>query len=516
MTNNTERYAPANSSRGPLAARRIVLMISVAVLGGSTLFAGGFAWSQAPAAAPSATTTVMRPATFADIVEKVKPAVFAVRVKSERGAEIMSFDDNSPFGSDSRLERFLERFGLNELPEQFKRFGFELPDRSRPERPRRFGMSQGSGFFISADGYAVTNNHVVDRGETVEIKTEDGKTYEAKVVGTDPRTDLALIKVDGRDDFPYVRFAEQRPRIGDWVLAVGNPFGLGGTVTAGIISASGRNIGAGPYDDFLQIDAPVNKGNSGGPTFNARGEVVGVNTAIYSPSGGNVGIAFAIPAGMVQDVVAELKEKGVVTRGWIGVQIQPVTADIAESLGLKDAKGALVAEVIENGPAAKSGLEPGDVIVSVAGASVKDARDLARKIGRSDPDLKVDLGVFRDGRERTFALTLDPMPNERAARADKGAPRFGNRDVPRLGLSLAPSEAGDGVMVTDVEPTSPAAERGVRQGDRILEVAGKKVRRPDDVREALEDARAQDKRSVLMRLKSGERTRYVAVPVNRA
>src|SRR5207248_175039 len=218
---------------------------------------------------------------------------------------------------------------------------------------------QGSGIFISADGYAVTNNHVVDKASTVEVTADDGKTYNATVIGTDPRTDLALIKVEGRNDFPHVKLSEAPPRIGDWVLAVGNPFGLGGTVTAGIVSARGRDIGAGPYDDFIQIDAPVNKGNSGGPTFDVDGNVIGVNTAIFSPSGGSVGIAFAIPADTVRTVVAQLRDKGTVSRGWIGVQIQPVTAEIADSLGLKGTQGALVAEPQSDGPAAKAGILSG-------------------------------------------------------------------------------------------------------------------------------------------------------------
>ena len=244
----------------------------------------------------------------------------------------------------------------------------------------------------------MTNNHVVDKAETVEVTTDDGKTYTAKVIGTDPRTDLALIKVDGRSDFPYVKLADKPPRIGDWVLAVGNPFGLGGTVTAGIVSARGRDIGAGPYDDFIQIDAPVNKGNSGGPTFDVDGNVIGVNTAIFSPSGGSVGIAFAIPAETVKTVVAQLKDKGSVTRGWIGVQIQPVTPEIADSLGLKKAEGALVAEPQADGPAAKAGIQAGDVITAVNGKPVKDARDLASKIGGMAPGATVKLGVIAQGR----------------------------------------------------------------------------------------------------------------------
>ena len=244
-------------------------------------------------------------------------------------------DDDSPFQPGSPMERFFRRFGGPD----------GLPPGLRGG-PRGHGgvTGQGSGFFISADGYAVTNNHVVDGADKVEVTTDDGKTYNAKVIGTDARTDVALIKIEGGSNFPFAKLSEGKPRIGDWVLAVGNPFGLGGTVTAGIVSASGRDIGNGPYDDFIQIDAPVNKGNSGGPAFNTEGEVMGVNTAIYSPSGGSVGIAFSIPASTVKTVIAQLKDKGSVSRGWIGVQIQPVTADIADSLGLKKAEGALVAE----------------------------------------------------------------------------------------------------------------------------------------------------------------------------
>src|SRR6202023_757227 len=317
-----------------LSARRVLLLAGVAGLSAS-LVAGA---NLMPSRTGSTLTgiayaqTAQRPVGFADIVEKVKPAVISVRVKMNAGTEMsgLSGDDN-PFGQNSPFQYF------------FRRFGQEVPG-TRGAAPRRqFTTGQGSGFFISADGYAVTNNHVVDKAESVEVTTDDGKTHTAKVIGTDSRTDLALIKVDGKD-FPFVKLADQAPRIGDWVLAVGNPFGLGGTVTAGIVSARGRDIGAGPYDDFIQIDAPVNKGNSGGPTFDVDGNVIGVNTAIFSPSGGSVGIAFAIPADTVKSVVAQLKDKGSVTRGWIGGQIQTVTPDIAESMGLKQPTGALVSE----------------------------------------------------------------------------------------------------------------------------------------------------------------------------
>jgi serine protease Do len=383
-------------------------------------------------------------------------------------------------------------------------------------------MGQGSGFFISADGYAVTNNHVVEGADKVEVTTDAGKTYTAKVIGTDPRTDLALIKVEGGSDFPFAKLSPGKARIGDWVLAVGNPFGLGGTVTAGIVSASGRDIGNGPYDDFIQIDAPVNKGNSGGPAFDMQGNVIGVNTAIYSPSGGSIGIAFSIPASTVQSVVAQLKDKGSVSRGWIGVQIQPVTQDIADSLGLKKAEGALVAEPQVDGPAAKAGIQSGDVITAVNGTTVKDARELARTIGSFAPGNSIKLTVLHKGQDKVVDLTLGKLPSEKEARAD-----FDHRDrgrysrgsgVPYLGLTVAPaaSVAGagkDGVVVTDVDPNSAAAERGFKEGDVILEVAGKSVGDPGEVRDAIKSAQADNKNSVLMRIRSGGSSRFVAVPL---
>jgi len=375
-------------------------------------------------------------------------------------------------------------------------------------------MGQGSGFLISPDGYAVTNNHVVDGADKVEVTTDDGKTYTAKVIGTDARTDVALIKVEGGADFPFAKLASDKPRIGDWVLAVGNPFGLGGTVTAGIVSASGRDIGNGPYDDFIQIDAPVNKGNSGGPTFNMQGEVVGVNTAIYSPSGGSVGIAFAIPAPTVKNVIAQLKDKGTVSRGWIGVQIQPVTQDIADNLGLKKAEGAMVLDPQANGPAAKAGIESGDVITSVNGEVVKDPRELARTIGSLAPGANVKLQVLHKGKDEAINLTLGQLPSRQETNAN---PAHGS-DVPPLGLTVAPtsSVAGagkTGVIVTDVDPKSAAADRGVKEGDVILEIAGKSVANPGDVREAIKTAHSDNKNSVLMRIRSSDGSHYVAIPL---
>src|SRR5437016_4816891 len=460
---------PARKPR-VLTAPRLALLAGVAGLSATVLFASpGFAPNAgfpSGSAAYAQTQNAQRPVGFADIVEKVKPAVISVRVKMGAAPQTSGLSSNdNPLGENSPFEYFFRRFGR---PDQ------QVPG-LRGQQPRqRFTTGQGSGFFISADGYAVTNNHVVDKAESVEVTTEDGKIHTAKVIGTDPRTDLALIKVEG-GDFPFVRLADQTPRVGDWVLAVGNPFGLGGTVTAGIVSARGRDIGAGPYDDFIQIDAPVNKGNSGGPTFDVDGNVIGVNTAIFSPSGGSVGIAFAIPSDTVKTVVAQLKDRGQVTRGWIGVQIQPVTADIADSIGLKQAQGALVAEPQANGPAAKAGIESGDVITAVNGETVKDARELARTIGSIAPGNAVKLNVMHKGQEKTVNLTLGQLPNTLEAKADKDNGDQGSAiprgtDVPKLGLTVAPanSVAGagkDGVVVTEVDPKSAAAERGFKEGD---------------------------------------------------
>jgi len=480
--------------RSLLSARKFALMASVVAGLGVAVY--GFSPSPGPAGIFSSPAhaqvnnevrKVERPIGFADIVERVKPSVISVKVNiSEKLAkDDSSNNEDSPFQPGSPMERFFRRFGG--------------PDGLPP------GLRGGP----RGGGRALTG---------------DGKTFTAKVIGTDARTDIALIKVEGGSNFPFAKLSEGKPRIGDWVLAVGNPFGLGGTVTAGIVSASGRDIGSGPYDDFIQIDAPVNKGNSGGPAFNTEGEVMGVNTAIYSPSGGSVGIAFAIPATTVNNVVAQLKDKGTVSRGWIGVQIQPVTSDIADSLGLKKAEGALVAEPQANGPAAKAGIESGDVITAVNGEPVKDARELARTIGSLPPGNSVKLNVLHKGQDKVVNLTLGQLPNAVEAKADTGkgddqgsaVPR--GTDVPKLGLTVAPanSVAGagkDGVVVTEVDPKSAAAERGFKEGDVILEVAGKNVTSAGDVREALDAARTDNKNSVLMRVKSGGSSRFVAIPL---
>jgi serine protease Do len=493
--------------RNPFSRRRLALLASVAALSGAVLLFGPAGYSglgaAAPVAAAPASQTVGPPG-FADVVQRVKPAVISVRVRIKGEAPTASSDEGNGnvFPKGSPFERFFRDFGN--------------PNSHGGHRLQQFTLAQGSGFFISPDGYAVTNNHVVDHAQSVEITTDAGKTYTAKIVGTDSKTDLALIKVDGQGDFPYVKFAATEPRVGDWVIPVGNPYGLGGTVTAGIISARGRDIGAGPYDDFIQIDAPVNKGNSGGPAFDENGEVVGVTTAIYSPSGGSIGIGFAIPAETVQSVVAQLKDHGSVTRGWIGVQVQTVTQDIADSLGLKKAEGALVAEPQPGGPAAKAGIASGDLIQSVDGQEVKNSRDLAKKIAAINPGTPAKIGLLHDGSEKTVSLTIAKMPNKTLAQAETGSPT--SEGAAPLGLTLAPADtvAGKGnrgVIVTNVNPDGPAAAHGVRRGDVILDVSGKAVNLPSDVRHAVADARSAGKHAVLMRIKSDDGTHFVAIPV---
>jgi serine protease Do len=505
--------------RSLFSARKFALMASVVAGLGVAVY--GFGPSRGPvdifsspahAQVNNEVRQVQKPVGFADIVERVKPSVISVKVNiNEKLAKDdgANNNDDSPFQPGSPMERFFRRFGGPD--------GLPPGMRGGPRGGHGAVTGQGSGFFISADGYAVTNNHVVDGADKVEVTTDDGKTYSAKVIGTDPRTDVALIKVEGGSNFPFAKLSDSKPRIGDWVLAVGNPFGLGGTVTAGIVSASGRDIGNGPYDDFIQIDAPVNKGNSGGPAFNTEGEVMGVNTAIYSPSGGSVGIAFSIPASTVKSVIAQLKDKGSVSRGWIGVQIQPVTADIADSLGLKTAEGALVSEPQNDGPAAKAGIVARDVITSIDGAPVKDAHALARKIGTMAPGTSVKLGLMRDGSEKTVTLTLGTLPDERQANA--AAPQGSEKGTPKLGLTLAPASAvgaNQGVAITAVDPNGPAAERGMKSGDVILDVAGKLVSNPSDVTKEIADLHKAGKKTVLMRVKSGTATRFVAIPFGNA
>ena len=508
--NNVHRSQPPKL----LSARRLTLLGSVAVVGAALAFGGPLSFDhhgQSFLTAAQAAESPQGPAGFADLVAKVKPAVISVSVKIDQSADAsmpndMPNDEQQTLPPSMRgtpFEKFFRQFGDDGMPPGLQR--------------HQIITGQGSGFFISADGYAVTNNHVVYHATSVQVTTDDGKKYTAKVIGTDPRTDIALIKVENASDLPYVKFGDQPPRVGDWVVAVGNPFGLGGTVTAGIVSAQGRNIGSGAYD-YLQIDAPINKGNSGGPAFDMNGNVVGVNTAIFSPSGGSVGIGFDVPAETAKSVIAQLKDKGVVTRGYLGVQIQPVSQGIADSLGLKKAEGALVDEAQADSPAAKAGIEAGDVITAVNGTSVKDSRDLARQIAGLAPDSSVKLDVIHKGETKTLNVALGAMPDERQASAEHERSGSHRGVGGHLGLTVAPASdvagSGDrGVVVTGVDPDGPAAERGMQTGDVILDVGGKAVNSAGDIREALSSAKADGKRDVLMRVKSADSTRFVALPV---
>ncbi len=444
---------------------------------------------------------------FADLVDKVMPAVVSVQVKYA----------NAAASGDEQAQGKKMPGGMEEFFKQFPQFrdmpgmGGQGGEGGEDAHPKG-GMAVGSGFIISADGYAVTNNHVVKDADQVSVTMKDGTEYKAEVIGTDPKTDLALIKIDGEGKkFDYVAFTKGEPRVGDWVMAVGNPFGLGGTVTTGIVSALGRDIGSGPYDNFMQIDAAINRGNSGGPAFNLEGEVVGINTAIFSPSGGSVGIGFAIPASSAESIIESLKENGKVTRGWLGVQIQPVTDDIAESLGLKDAKGAIVADVTEESPALAAGVKQGDTILKIDGKDVTDSRDLSRKVAGIKPGDAVPLTVVRDGKTMDLEVKIGTMPDEPKMASKDGKEDSADKSVSlaNLGLKVAPAQDGPGVTVTEVEPGSAAAERGLKAGDTILEVAGTEVNAPSDVRTALKGI---DKKKVLMLVKTEDGQRFIALP----
>lgn len=457
------------------------------------------------------------PADFSGVVEAVKPAVVSVRVKQTVEPRMMNFNGNGFkdfFGDmpkDHPLQRFFRDFGGNGWEGRGDR------DNDRRTNPRSYGMSQGSGFFITGDGYVVTNHHVIDRGTEFTVIDHDGKEYDATLIGADKRTDLALLKVDAKEDFTYVKFADDAPMVGEWVVAIGNPFGLGGSVTAGIVSARGRDIGAGPYDDFIQIDAPVNRGNSGGPAFNMQGEVIGVNAAIFSPSGGNVGIAFAIPASTATDVIMDLKDGGKVTRGWLGVQIQGVSEDIAESLGLSEARGALVAEAQSDSPALKAGLKSGDTILAVDGKDIEGPRDLSKVIAAYDPDTEISVTIWRDGKESDVKVTLGRLAETASAEKPAEKTETSKTALEDFGLTLTTPEKagleGEGVVISEVDPDSAAAEKRISRGDRILEVAGQKVTTPEEVIDAIEAAKEDGRKAVLFRVESNENSRFVALPV---
>ena len=456
------------------------------------------------------------PASFADLVEKVRPSVVSIFVKGKTKPEAKKPE-----------KRPGDRFGQRR--DQMPPFGGRRPE-SNPFEDfffRRFGQqpkpnptpknAQGSGFIISEDGFVVTNHHVIKDGKKFTVTLDGGEEVEARLIGSDERTDLALLKIKDNRKFTYVPMANHMARVGDWVLAVGNPFGLGGTVTAGIVSAHGRSVGASPYD-FLQIDAAVNRGNSGGPAFNLKGEVVGVNTAIYSPSGGNVGIAFAIPATVVNKIVTDLKKAGSVTRGWLGINIQNLSDDIADGLDLTNKEGALVTNIIPGGPATKSNLKIRDVIVEVNGENVKDVRDLMRKIGEIRPNEMIDMSVMRQGKRQNISVKLGTFPSKKqlaALQKNEPAPSSGKKMLADIGLTLAPArdlkKGKTGVVITEIDADSSASRKGLKVGDVIIEVNGAPVNTPSEVSNEILAAKKRKKTTVVILLKDGP---YLGLKLN--
>jgi serine protease Do len=470
---------------------------------------------------------------YADLIEKVMPAVVSVTTK-RNGNALLRGEQEFP-GDPEEFERFFEEF---EGPgsEMFKRF-MERFGRGAPFEgmPRGFGppgempmAAAGTGFVLHEDGYIATNNHVVAGADEVTVTMHDGREFEAEVVGTDGDTDLAVLKVSADEPLPYVEFADSdKVRVGDPVIAIGNPFGLGGTVTAGIVSADGRMIGAGRYDDFLQIDAPINRGNSGGPTFNLEGKVIGINTAIHSPTGGNVGIGFAIPANQAQRIIDDLREDGKVDRGWLGVHIQGLDEDLAKSLGLEEAEGALVAQVTPDSPAASAGFKQGDVILSYGATPIEDLRDLTGAVADTKAGTKVDVVVWRDGSEQTIQAEIGQMPGQEQMAALSGEEQPEETDAPKLGVMLAEltpdareqfelSAEIKGVVVTDVQPGSPAAEKGLQRGDVIVEADRKQVSNPKAVADAVREAAERGDDTVLLLVQRDGQSRFVAVGLERA
>lgn len=498
------------------SGRKFGRLAAVTVLGAG-LLALGVAERPSPAVAQLQPGSPMAATgSFADIVVRVKPAVVSVST-TNGGPQLASRGNRKgPRGGFPDLQEDHPLYDLfKNLPKEFS-----APQPQQP-RPRK---ATGSGFVVSADGYVVTNNHVIDGAREVFVSFDDQEKFEAELIGTDARTDIALLKIkNSKKKFPHVTFAGKKPRVGDWVLAVGNPFGLGGTVTAGIVSALARDIGSGPYD-FMQIDAAVNRGNSGGPTFNLEGEVVGVNTAIFSPTGGNVGIAFAVPADTVKDVIDELKDSGSVSRGWLGVKIQNVDDDTAASLGLSEDKGALISEVMADGPAASAGLKVQDAILEVNGTEIEDSRDLARKIADFAPGATVKVKVWRSDKEKTLNVKLGKFPNSTKVALgkfddDDAKEKPDKVDLKQLGLTLMPARSGGskvGVAIAEVDPNSDAAEKGLKSGDVILEAGGKSVSSPADVLEALKKMKELGRTAVLLHIKTGDQKKLVPVQINKS
>jgi serine protease Do len=461
------------------------------------------------------------PFSFADLVEQVSPAVVTIMVEREQQGRQMPGMDNIP----APFRDFFKQFGPDNDQDQGKGGGG-----GGGRGPQTFrSQAMGSGFIIDQTGYIVTNNHVIDGANKISAKLPNGREFTAKLVGTDEATDVALLKVDGVNDLPTVAFGDdRRVRVGDWVVAVGNPFGLGGTVTAGIVSSIGRDIGNGPYTDFIQIDAPINQGNSGGPTFDLSGRVIGVNSAIFSPSGGSVGIGFAIPASTVKAIVDQLRDHGNVSRGWLGVQIQNLTPDLAASLGAGTEKGAIVANVIENSPAEKAGFKQGDVILSLNGSQIDDNRDLTRKVASLLAGDRAQFVVLREGARQNLTALIAKRDEAQLASAQpnnnqgKGGGPRAPAQTTTLGMQMSAitQDTRDqydidmnvtGVVITNVDPNSEAAEKGFRPGDVIVSVGNKTVRAPEDITQGITEARRANRESVLFLVAGRGGQRYVAL-----
>jgi serine protease Do len=502
-------------------ARRLLVSAGVAAMCGLGLVyslngaSAATAAKPAPQAAPQTLTASPtaaswgHPANLADLVEAVSPAVVQITATGHpdasvqlSGGQIPDEMLNGPFGD------FFKHF-FDEGP------GGQMQDPSqngpqlRRKAPERAAI--GSGFIISEKGYIVTNNHVVDGADKFNVALKDGREFSATLLGIDDRTDLAVLKIDTKQDLPKVAWGDSdRIRVGDSVFAVGAPFGLTGTVTAGIVSARGREIGAGPYDDFIQIDAPINQGNSGGPLFDIAGAVVGVNTAIFSPSGGNVGIGFAIPATMAQSVIAQIVDHGTVNRGWLGVSIQSVTKDIAGSLNLAENKGAIVGDVEPGSPAQKSGLKPGDVITKYNGKIIDDSGALSRAVAATPAGDNAKLTVIRDGREQVLTTRIEKLKAETKQAKAAGGSAGGDHNYDALGLAL---DTEDGrAVVASVDPDGSAADVGIQPGDAILSINQKPVASSAEAAAAIKEAKSQKRPSVLARVERNGQSIFVAIP----
>jgi serine protease Do len=473
-----------------------------------------------PVAAVQSVAVPSLPVNIADIVERVNPAVVSIQVTHSAGATQLGRQSSG----ESPFEEFFEKFFSER---DIQRFRHPNQQRSQPQvRPKSMGV--GSGFIIDEEGLIVTNNHVIANADEIIVKLSTGKEIKAKLIGSDSKTDLALLKIDAGYKLPHVSFgASENMRVGDWIVTIGNPFGLGQTATTGIISARHRNIGAGPFDDFLQIDAPINKGNSGGPAFNLKGEVIGVNTAIFSPSGGNVGIGFAIPSTQAKKIIADLKDNGAVERGWLGVHIQGVSEQLADSLGLKKAEGALVSRVMADSPAKKAGLQRGDVILEVNDKDVEKLRDLPRLVAALKVDEKAEFTIWRDGKKISVDAKVGKAPRQdQLAKLNTDKQENSNpQSVSGMKLaalddrarkSLGVEIAEGGVVITDVLPNSAAAATGLHQGDVILSVGNKTVSKPADVTTSIDEARKSDRRAVLLLVMRGANERFVALPLKDA